>query len=437
MLSAILPPLEPQEEALLEANILRDGMREPGVTWHGMLLDGRRRREICQRHNLPFQTVEIILPNEQAAKIWIIQNQFGRRNLAPYSRVELALELEPLLRKQAKENQAKGGGGGKAGCQKSDKVLSHVDTKRELAKLAGVSHDTIAKGKLVAEHAPEETKNRLRCNQLSLNRVACEIKARIQQEARAKQRLAAARDIKMNSRIHLGDFRQLRDKIPDGSLSLIFTDPPYDREASKMLPDLAEFAASKLAEGGSLVSYVGHIQLPDAMNAFCRHLRYWWMFSASYAKGPYALMKPRGIRVKWKPLLWFVKGTRDDSSNIIDDGFFNDGQEKALHDWQQSEAEATYWIDKLCPKDGVVCDPFLGSGTTAAAAEKLGRRWLGFEIDKAAAQVASARLARGTADLDYAGPNAAKRASAAPERGGTRGCLLTEGPPPRRTSPHV
>ena len=38
------------------------------------------------------------------AKIWIIKNQFGRRNLAPFTRVELALLLEPLLKARAKQN---------------------------------------------------------------------------------------------------------------------------------------------------------------------------------------------------------------------------------------------------------------------------------------------------------------------------------------------
>ena len=32
-----------------------------------------------------------------------------------------------------------------------------------------------------------------------------------------------------------------------------------------------------------------------------------------------------------------------------------------------------------CPPDGIVCDPFMGSGTTAVAAAKNGRRWIGFD----------------------------------------------------------
>ena len=36
--------------------------------------------------------------DEDAACVWIIINQFGRRNLALFARAELALKLEPLLK---------------------------------------------------------------------------------------------------------------------------------------------------------------------------------------------------------------------------------------------------------------------------------------------------------------------------------------------------
>jgi DNA modification methylase len=40
----------------------------------------------------------------------------------------------------------------------------------------------------------------------------------------------------------------------------------------------------------------------------------------------------------------------------------------------------------------VVLDPFLGSGTVAIAAERLGRDWLGVELNPAFADVAQARI---------------------------------------------
>ena len=45
---------------------------------------------------------------------------------------------------------------------------------------------------------------------------------------------------------------------------------------------------------------------------------------------------------------------------------------------------------------GVVCDPFMGSGTTAEAARLLGHRFLGFEVDDATCALAADRLTRPT-----------------------------------------
>ena len=45
-----------------------------------------------------------------------------------------------------------------------------------------------------------------------------------------------------------------------------------------------------------------------------------------------------------------------------------------------------------CPPGGVVCDPFLGSGTTAVVARRLGRRYIGIEPNPEYAAMARARL---------------------------------------------
>jgi hypothetical protein len=41
---------------------------------------------------------------------------------------------------------------------------------------------------------------------------------------------------------------------------------------------------------------------------------------------------------------------------------------------------------------GVVLDPFMGSGTTAVAAERLGRRWIGIELNPSFARSARERI---------------------------------------------
>lgn len=64
------------------------------------------------------------------------------RNLSAYDRSVLALKLKPIIAERAKENERKGGGSGISGRQKSDNPTT---TTKELAKAAGVSHDTIHK----------------------------------------------------------------------------------------------------------------------------------------------------------------------------------------------------------------------------------------------------------------------------------------------------
>jgi hypothetical protein len=83
----LIPPQSYEEREQLEINLLSEGCRDPLVVWkgHNILLDGHNRFEICQKHNLPFNLVEIELPNREAVYNWLINNQLGRRNLTPES----------------------------------------------------------------------------------------------------------------------------------------------------------------------------------------------------------------------------------------------------------------------------------------------------------------------------------------------------------------
>ncbi len=51
-----------------------------------------------------------------------------------------------------------------------------------------------------------------------------------------------------------------------------------------------------------------------------------------------------------------------------------------------------YLIELGCPPKGIVVDPFLGSGTTCIAANRLRRKWIGIEINPEYAEIAEARI---------------------------------------------
>jgi len=79
----LLPPLAEKVFADLEESILRYGVRDPLVLWDGILIDGYNRYEICQRYDLPFNTVDLEFPSRDNVIVWIIKNQMERRNLTP------------------------------------------------------------------------------------------------------------------------------------------------------------------------------------------------------------------------------------------------------------------------------------------------------------------------------------------------------------------
>lgn len=389
-LRTLIPPLAQEELTQLESNIIKEGCRDPLVTWQGTLIDGHNRYAICQKHNIEFDTKSIQFADEDAAKVWIIRNQFGRRNITLTSRCELAEKLAEALRPMAKEKQLAGLKKGKSRFANIGKT-DQINTREQAAKEAGVSHGSLAAFRYLKDNAEPLELAALKADpNAKLHKVVKTVKERKQKAARKEKRTEAAKYTKLDERIIVGDFRNHADKIADGSLSLIFTDPPYDREATKMLPELAKFAADKLADGGSLICYVGQTQLPAAMDALRLHLRYWWTIACVH-RGRSTVMREYGINANWKAVLWFVKGMRDDNSIMVND-VMSGGEEKTHHDWQQSQSEAEYWIGKLCSIDGIVCDPFLGGGTTGAAAEKLCRKWIGFEIDTDNAKISSKRI---------------------------------------------
>lgn len=63
-----------------------------------------------------------------------------------------------------------------------------------------------------------------------------------------------------------------------------------------------------------------------------------------------------------------------------------------LHPTQKPVCALKPLIEAFCPQDGIVLDPFAGSGSTLVAAKQLGRRSLGIEISAQHHQTATARL---------------------------------------------
>ena len=200
------------------------------------------------------------------------------------------------------------------------------------------------------------------------------------QERRAMA-AATAEDIDDDD-VVVGDFREVTKDLGDSTAELVFTDPPWDRKSLEMYRDLGEMGQRVLCDGGSLLCYASQRMLPEAISLVCESgLTYYWI-CGEYRQKP-VVMPLTGQKVRFIPILWFIKGKeRFDTSAVIEDLVVDEGPQKDIHEWQQGIAAATHFIGGLTTDSGFVVDPFCGGGTTATAANKLGRPFFTCDIDK-------------------------------------------------------
>jgi N6-adenosine-specific RNA methylase IME4 len=219
----LIPALTQEEYKQLEDNILKEGIREKIITWNGYIIDGHNRYEISQKWGLDCQLESMHFKDEDEVKEWMILNQFGRRNLSNYQRSVLALELEEVFSKKAKESKSEK----VSHFRNTGEVLqksAKPDTRKELSKVANVSHDTISKVKHIEAKATPEVKQKLSTGEVSINQVYQEIK----------------KEEKKAERIELIE-QQIEDieqgKLPElkGLFNVISVDPPwpYEGESKK------------------------------------------------------------------------------------------------------------------------------------------------------------------------------------------------------------
>lgn len=385
--SALIPPLKEEERAQLEANLLADGCRDPLVVWgpHGILLDGHNRLEICRQHSLDFDIREIFLSDRDAAKAWIIRNQFGRRNLTRYQRAELALALEPLIAAAA-ERRMKGG----------NPVPNSEQgrTIEEVAEIAGVGKDTVAKAKFLRDHADDETKGRLRSGDVSVHAAYKAVRNERQKAEKAQAKAAVPDDLPAATDrfvVHHGALAEAGSQVGDNSVDWVITDPPYPKEHLHLYGELSGFASRVLKPGGSLICMTGQSYLPEVMGQLGKHLSYHWMLAYHTPGGQSAQLWERKVNTFWKPLLWFVKGSYE--GDWIGDVCRSDHSDKRFHDWGQSESGMADVVERFTYPGQTVCDPFCGGGTTGVVAVRMNRLFIGIDSDGDAVATTLRRLA--------------------------------------------
>ncbi|MDH4416427.1 MAG: plasmid replication/partition related protein [Acidovorax sp.] len=97
-LKAYIEPLTPEEHDALERSILTEGCRDALVLWGDVLVDGHNRYGICQKHGLPFQTVQNPrFKSMEDVHLWMIDQHLGRRSVSDFQRGVLALRKREII----------------------------------------------------------------------------------------------------------------------------------------------------------------------------------------------------------------------------------------------------------------------------------------------------------------------------------------------------
>lgn len=226
----------------------------------------------------------------------------------------------------------------------------------------------------------------------------------------------------LNNKIYLGDSNKLIKLIPDKSIDCIYTDVPYlYGNSGGGTSDLAkqinkrnnELINADITEGFNYQILDEFVRVMKKINIII------WL---SKGQLQYVLNYFMNLDAKvfFEPLVWLKTNPLPQTHNVwlpdVEYAFHFREQGVALNDGY--DIKSKYFISPINTKDkklydhptikplelvkrhlehitspnDIVLDTFLGSGTTAVASKDLGRKYLGFEIDKNYYNISKDRL---------------------------------------------
>jgi len=368
--AGLVPNVSETEYQSLKASIKEYGLWIPIITnVNGVILDGHHRYRACQELGIKTKHVLRVFNNELLEKKFVIECNLKRRHLNDFQKAELGILLLPIEQELAMHRQITG------------KPIRSDDLKGQArditAKQVGMSGTTFDRARIVIAKAPDDIKQQLRDGKTSINKEYQQIKKQEKKETRQAEIKNLQVNLPDNVTLYNQEFQSA--PIPDNSVSLILTDPPYHEKYLYLYEDLGKHAVRVLRDGGSLICYVGHYAVGTIINTMEKHgLRFHWPISVIHS-GPSASVFGRKILVGYKPMLWFTKGKY--TGEFVRDVIQSEFQGKELHEWAQSTKESDYYIKYLTIENEIVYDPFMGQGTFGISAVTQNRQFIGCEVD--------------------------------------------------------
>ncbi len=241
--------------------------------------------------------------------------------------------------------------------------------------------------------------------------------------------------MKKTNKIIQGDCIEEMKKLPENSVDAIITDPPYNwshknkidrikmnkksikrRKAVSMDfgkwdyqsdKELMEFTERWIKEGmrilkdtGCFYVFYSKEEIIYLKKAIEKYGGYWKSEIIWHKTNPVPNFRKRsytssieaiGYAVKNKGKFKFNFKTQKEMHNFLESGICQ-GKERTKHPTQKPLWIIEHFLEVSTDVGDMVLDPFLGSGTTAIACQKLNRKWIGIEKEEEYVKIAKARI---------------------------------------------
>ena len=213
--------------------------------------------------------------------------------------------------------------------------------------------------------------------------------------------------------IYHGDCREILPQLPDKSVDLVLTDPPYGvnyrsnhrREKFEYMKGDDSFPHNWLGDrllnaNGSLYVFCNEASLDMAKlaikEASFNTIRMLVWDKGATAGGDLADYGTRCEYILYSKRKYAkLRGSRD--SNLISIPRVH--PTVLIHPAEKPETLVSYLIMKSIDYNQMVLDPFLGSGTTCFCAKKLNRYSIGIEIEEKYCEIAARRCCQEVMEL--------------------------------------
>ena len=226
-------------------------------------------------------------------------------------------------------------------------------------------------------------------------------------------------NLKSNA-IYFGDYYELLTRIPDESIDAVIVDPPYDilnaaditfedrtdivqnaafdqfktyADYLKFIEKFVQLSYVKMKKNSSFISFFATQYITDLISicekiGMTRKTVLVWV-----KKNPAIHIRKTSFLSSYESIVYMVKNEptfhflgQSQMHNVITTGLVsqkerlkNEETKKTLHPTQKPLSVIEKLISIATNMDDLVCDAFVGTGTTNIACKKLGRYCIGFE----------------------------------------------------------